>query len=349
MTGPLVSIVINNFNYDRFLGRCIDSALAQRHPRVEVVVVDDASTDGSAAVVRGYGDAVKAVLKTGNEGQSAAFNDGYLASRGDIVIFLDSDDHLYPEAAARVVAAWSPGVAKVQYRLDLLDEESRRIDLFPPRETSFDSGDVVPLLLARGRYSTTVTSGNAFARSALERIMPVPTFFREGGDGYLVTVAPLYGTVVSIDDALGAYVQHGRNHSSFAGQLATRLRWRIDHDLRRYGALWEQAVALGLRPVPEPGLRDAFHLESRLGSLCLAPEQHPVPRDDRWSLALRGAWASREVPLPPARRTVLGAWFLAAGFLPRTLARPVVLWRMQQDSRPKALDRLLRRVRKLVS
>ena len=51
---PLVSIVVNNYNYGRYLGRSIESALAQTYPRTEVVAVDDASTDGSREVIRRY-------------------------------------------------------------------------------------------------------------------------------------------------------------------------------------------------------------------------------------------------------------------------------------------------------
>ena len=51
MSGPRVSVVVNNFNYERYLGEAIDSALAQDHDDVEVVVVDDGSTDGSAEII----------------------------------------------------------------------------------------------------------------------------------------------------------------------------------------------------------------------------------------------------------------------------------------------------------
>jgi glycosyltransferase involved in cell wall biosynthesis len=105
MGGPLVSIVIDNFNYARFLPRSIGSALGQTYPHVEVVVVDDASTDGSQDVIRGYGGKVAPVLKERNAGHGAAFNSGFAASRGEIVLFLDADDHLYPHAVERVLAA----------------------------------------------------------------------------------------------------------------------------------------------------------------------------------------------------------------------------------------------------
>src|SRR5215217_1250210 len=92
---PFVSVVVNNYNYGRFLGEAIDSALAQTYPRTEVVVVDDGSTDDSCSVIAGYDGRVVPVLKE-NGGQASAFNAGFAASRGDIVIFLDADDYLFP-------------------------------------------------------------------------------------------------------------------------------------------------------------------------------------------------------------------------------------------------------------
>ena len=67
---PLVSILINNHNYERFVAEAIDSALAQTHPAVEVVVVDDGSTDRSREVISRYGTSITAVWKE-NEGQAS--------------------------------------------------------------------------------------------------------------------------------------------------------------------------------------------------------------------------------------------------------------------------------------
>ena len=351
MNSPAVSIVIANYNYGRFLGRCVDSALAQTHARTEVVVVDDASSDDSREVIRTYADRVVPVLRAQNGGQAAAFNSGFEACHGEVVLFLDSDDWLYPQAAARVLGAFAPGVAKVQFRLHLVNGAGELIDLFPAPEVSFDDGDVVPLLLSSGRYETTVTSGNAFARSTLAAILPVPeTEFRISADGYLVTVAPLYGRVVSIEEPLGAYVLHGANNwMAITGQgLGGRFRRSLEHDFCRYEALRRKAAERGLVLSADPGLRDPLHLSYRLGSLAFDPPNHPVRPDSRAALALRGARASRTARLPPARRLLLAAWFLAVGFLPRRMAASLISWRMVPDTRPAIVGRSLRRIRSLL-
>ncbi len=93
---PLVSIVVPCFNQAHFLGEAIDSALAQTYPAVEVVVVDDGSSDNSYEVA-GRRPEVRR-LRQPNRGVAAARNLGLAESRGDFTVFLDADDRLLPHA-----------------------------------------------------------------------------------------------------------------------------------------------------------------------------------------------------------------------------------------------------------
>ncbi len=99
---PLVSILINNYNYARFVGQAIDSALGQTYEHVEVIVVDDGSTDNSREVIKSYGNQIISVLKE-NNGQASAINTGFAASKGDIICLLDADDIFLPEKTAVIV------------------------------------------------------------------------------------------------------------------------------------------------------------------------------------------------------------------------------------------------------
>jgi hypothetical protein len=324
---PLVSVVVNNFNYEEYLGAAIDSALSQEHSPLEVIVVDDGSTDRSRAVIESYGDRVRAVYKE-NGGQASALEAGFDASSGEIVMILDADDYLAPDAAKRVAEAIDHDCSKVQFRLSLVDADGRRLGADPPRYVPMPNGDVVPQLLATGRYTTPVTSGNAYPRSVLGQLLPIPPGFRDAADSYVNTVCPLYGKVVSLDAELGSYRQHGRNFWSVTGDVTVgRIRWEVEHDLLKARCLTERATALGLRVSPDPSLQDAFGVLRRLASLRLDRQRHPVPGDTVLRLARAGTLAiARNSELPPADKILYLAELAAIALLPVSLARRAATW-----------------------
>src|SRR4051812_39241488 len=208
------SVVVNNFNYGRYVAAAIDSALAQTHPATEVIVVDDGSTDDSRAVIAGYGDRVRAVLKD-NGGQGSAFNAGFAASTGDVVCFLDADDVLDPEAMERAVEAFADGAAKVHWPLRVIDDDGAWDGTVRP-SGPLSHGDLRDHIAADGSesYTTVPTSGNAWARWALERVLPLDAErYRLFADGYLCTLVPLYGHVTALDEPLGGYRVHATNLS----------------------------------------------------------------------------------------------------------------------------------------
>src|SRR5438105_1788354 len=134
MSGPLgVSIIVVNYNNERFLAAAIDSALNQDYALCEVIVVDDCSTDNSRAVIAGYADRVRSVLQQENIGQIAATNSAWPLDRYPILIFLDSDDLLFPAAAAVVVRNWTPQTVKVQFPLLTIDKQGREIGAITPK------------------------------------------------------------------------------------------------------------------------------------------------------------------------------------------------------------------------
>jgi glycosyltransferase involved in cell wall biosynthesis len=106
-TRPSVSVVIPCYNYARFVGDAIASALGQDGVDVEVIVVDDASPDASADVVReiaAHDDRVRLIVHAENRGPVDTFNDGLAGVRGDYVVRLDADDLLTPGSLARATA-----------------------------------------------------------------------------------------------------------------------------------------------------------------------------------------------------------------------------------------------------
>lgn len=100
---PLVSIVIPAFNADRFVGRAITSALSQTYTDLEILVVDDGSSDGTARVIQSFRDGRIRYLFQPNQGQGAARNRAIRMSTGKYVTFLDADDCYLPRKVERQV------------------------------------------------------------------------------------------------------------------------------------------------------------------------------------------------------------------------------------------------------
>jgi len=104
---PLISVIIPVYNVEHYLARCLDSVLSQSHSNLEVLIVDDGSTDGSGAVCEEYSkrdDRVRTFCIT-NAGVSAARNAGLDAARGDWVAFIDSDDWIEPDMLEKLLRA----------------------------------------------------------------------------------------------------------------------------------------------------------------------------------------------------------------------------------------------------
>ena len=210
---PLVSILINNHNYGRYLRACIASALAQSYPSVEVVVVDDGSTDDSVAIIRSYGTDVVAVCQE-NGGQASAFNAGFAASRGDIVCLLDSDDLFLPHKAGTVVELLSsqPEAGWCFHDLQPIDETGGF------RAANRSGGGTLfrdyRSEIARGRlpYTPPATSGLCFGRSLLGRILPMP---QSAGitlhDNYIKFAALSLAPGISTSGRVACQRHHGAN------------------------------------------------------------------------------------------------------------------------------------------
>ncbi len=115
MSQPLISVIIPTYNASAYLSRCLDSVLSQTYTNIEVVAVDDGSTDNTASVLRGYAekDARVRVITQSNAGVSATRNAGLNTAKGEYLFFADCDDWLSPDALECLYKA-SDGVDIVQ-------------------------------------------------------------------------------------------------------------------------------------------------------------------------------------------------------------------------------------------
>jgi glycosyltransferase involved in cell wall biosynthesis len=209
----MVSIIINNFNYDQYIASCIESALAQTYRNIEVIVSDDGSTDNSKAVIESFGTSIIANFKS-NGGQASALNAGFRKSTGNLVIFLDADDLLKPHCVAEIVRHWHPDLMKLHFNLEVIDAAGKAVGCLYMKQP-LPRGDLRESLLTSGTVASMGMSGNVFARTFLEQVMPMPEVgWERGADTYLFNLATLTGQVGAIDEALGGYRVHGKNVSA---------------------------------------------------------------------------------------------------------------------------------------
>ena len=326
---PRVSILINNHNYARYLPEAIESALRQTWRETEIIVVDDGSTDDSLAVISRYDGRLTSIAQP-NRGQAAALNAGFSHSTGDLVIFLDADDRLLPEACEAVVSAWSqrPTTGKIQFRMQVIDAAGAATgECKPAPHARLLSGDLRRHYLA---FPDDVwrmpTSGNAFPAWVLHRICPIPEDdYRQGADTYLTHLAPLYGPVVSIESVKADYRVHGANGYELSEPTLNldRIRRNITHSAKTRRHLLSTARQLGLsQSWKRPRVESVSFFVNRMISLKLDPRQHPI-RGDRLSRLLRNgsAAALRRFDVAWPMRFAYVLWFFVMAVAPRGLAQ----------------------------
>jgi glycosyltransferase involved in cell wall biosynthesis len=241
----VVSVIITNYNYARFLRSAIDSILNQDLAQVECIVVDDGSTDGSQEIIKSY-PGVTALFQS-NQGQAAALRAGARLARGKIIISLDADDFLYPDACRQVVAAWRSGMACLNYRLDVVRGDERTGEILPS-QPFLDKGHLRHLEKF-GYYPSPPMSGNAFAADYLRLVLDKAVHLDgDGVDAYLIYAAPVFGDVGHVDASLGGYRMHGDNISMSSGRKT--IKNLGDHIYYQYWAEKNVARFAAERSVP---------------------------------------------------------------------------------------------------
>ena len=338
-----------NHDYGRFLAEAIESAFRQSHPPARVIVVDDGSTDDSREVIRAFADRVEEIVLKENGGQASAVNAGFARSRADIVLFLDADDVLEPNALAAIVEAFQadPTAVRVHYRMRVIDAEGRPTgDVRPVEHVRLPDGDLRRATLRTpfdGPWAA--TSGNAFSAGVLRRILPAPENGAVGVDWYLVHVSSLYGPVAAPSGILARYRLHGANaYQTESSDLdLEQLRATISFASDTRGHLVSHARTLGL-PLDRLGMASMSDVGNRIISLRLAPEKHPASGDGRRSLlalATRACRLRSDVRWP--LKAVFLAWMAAMVVVPRAVVPALAVPFLFPDRR-RAINPLLGRL-----
>ncbi len=207
-----VSIVIPNYNYARFIPATIDSIMAQTYKDVEIIIVDDGSTDNSREVLtklqQKFSKQIKTIFQS-NQGQGSAMNSGFYAATGEIIAFLDADDIWKPHKLQRVVDIFqTTDVVGVMHHLDVVDADSNVVGTTQGSELD---DDLASLIVETGNaWHFPPTSGLTFRRNTLKKVFPL--LWTEWPDGFMIYSAAFLGKIRTLAETLGSYRNHGANN-----------------------------------------------------------------------------------------------------------------------------------------
>ncbi len=166
-----VSIIIPCFNAESWLTESIDSCLNQTYAKLEIIVVDDGSTDGSLEIIKGYGDRLRWHSRP-NKGSNPTRNEGLAMASGDYVLFLDADDYILPERVEKQMACFQRTGADVVFssvRSQKHHPDGRIVLGDPSDERYYRPGDdVLETLITSKRLAHNLSP--MFTKDILERI-----------------------------------------------------------------------------------------------------------------------------------------------------------------------------------
>lgn len=215
---PLFTVLIAAYNHAAFVTGALDSVAAQTCDDFEIVIVDDGSTDDTAAVVRRWIAAFTrhrrnraVLLETANRGQSAAIEHGLAWCRGSWVCLLDSDDWWMKEKleAVRDVVETDPDLVMVGHPVLVTGASGAPTGEIRPRRARLARGDLRTQVRRTGRSVAAVTSGVCVRADVMQSLRPFPTkAFRFGADGYVTMGATLRGRIDALDAPLAFYRLH---------------------------------------------------------------------------------------------------------------------------------------------
>jgi glycosyltransferase involved in cell wall biosynthesis len=220
---PLVSVMMATYNAAAFVAESIESVLDQTYEPIELLVVDDASDDGTPAIVedyaRRYPDRVRFRQATERAGPCRRRNDALDLARGSLIAWLDHDDLWAPQKTAREVEVLEarPEVGLVYSGYEAFDSDTREPIPWRDRDSEAE-GDVLVPLFVRGCFVGSLTV--LFRREVLTRrhLRLRETDFSFGDDYFLWLVLSLDWKVAKIDEVLAYYRRHGGNESERLGE-----------------------------------------------------------------------------------------------------------------------------------
>lgn len=303
------SVLVSSYNYGPYVGEAVASALDQTLPPIEVIVVDDGSTDDSVARLRTRfgGDARVRIVEQANAGQLSAWITGFALSRGEFIALLDSDDLWEPDHLAAMARVFQndPSVDFVYCNMALFGARDGLLLNRRWHRRDRDLGTSVLLGCFHPRWQGAATSGNVLRRALMAEILTLPgdqvPLWRTRPDDCLFYGSDILGAhKVYLAEPLARHREHAAN--ALLADAKSPLR-RMRYELRR-----ERMLA---------------HYRSRIDAsprlLCLAKTEFrtkPCPMPSEWWLYLLMAAAS-----PQRLHKRIGQMFSITGHFLRSRLR----------------------------
>ncbi len=297
---PLVSILMPNYNYGRYIGEAIESVLRQTYPHWELIICDDGSTDNSCEVVKRYQDKdsrIKLIQKE-NGGVASALNVAYRESTGDIICLLDSDDVFLPAKLETIVEAFKapsrPGY--VTHRMRFVYGDGKAGEVIPALVLP-ETGYLGPKIYKRGgRWRYMPASAICLRREIAKFIFPIDEkLFRSMADGYIATIAPILTTVEFVDEVLNLYRLHENNLTGLGEFSADGIHKSIRSQEKILGGVNNRLKELGL---PLVDIHRALHYLELKTFLSLVDPEIPLLNRLRELVRLSEATIKDDIYIP---------------------------------------------------
>jgi glycosyltransferase involved in cell wall biosynthesis len=259
-----LSVLINNYDYGRYLRQCIDSVLGQDYPDFEVIVVDDGSSDDSRDVIASYGAAIIPVLKE-NGGQASCFNAGFAAASGDVLLLLDADDMFLPGKLGKVTDVFERH--GIDWCFDRVTTEADATASAEVAVTQIDKRES----MRRGIFPSipVPTSGLSFRTALLAQILPMP--LAQGvvlSDNYLKFAAAYLGRGALVETPLTFQRLHESNRytntrsgNALRPRIMVETGFQLASRYREMSRLGVKLIAAGLaeRDLPLGAVAGEIH------------------------------------------------------------------------------------------
>lgn len=233
VSAPLVSCVLIAYNYEKYVGRAVDSILAQTGfdpGEIEIIAVDDGSTDGTPDILAGYGERVR-VIRQKNQGPTVAMAAGIAAARGRYIAFLDADDEWMPERLQATVAHLeaNPNVGLVHSNMSIIDGEGKLLQATYMNLPSgkVQTGNILGRLLINNHVSTSAIT----VRAELARAAPKAPAWAWCRDWWLATQIAVDHAITLLPEPLVRYRSHGDNYNGLIQRPPEKTRKLLERDV----------------------------------------------------------------------------------------------------------------------